>query len=137
MRNQRDIVHEILESLPQDGTPVRAKDLEKKAKMSSRSFYKALSYLEIIGAVEKKKVPSSRATGIEYSISPDFVAIDLERIVCISERLVLQLFSNYDNAEENKKETIFDIRLLAIVRFLKLCKTLRKRAEMTKSVQSR
>lgn len=122
MNNQRDIIYEILELLPQDGMPIRAKNLIKEANMSSRSFYKALSYLEIIGAIEKKKVS---AIGIEYNISPDFVKIDLERIIYITNRLVLELFVNYDNTEKNQKEEIFDNRLSAIIRFLKLCKTLR------------
>lgn len=71
-KEERNIIDKVLEALPKDGTPIRAKDLEKEAKMSSRSFYKALSYLEMIGAVEKKRVPSARATGIEYNLFPYF-----------------------------------------------------------------
>jgi hypothetical protein len=127
MQNQRDILYELLELLPQDGAPIRAKDLEKKSKMSTRSFYKALSYLETIDAIEKKKVPSTRATGIEYNISPDFRTIDLDKIICIAGGLISRLFISYDNVEENQKEETFDNRLSAIIRFLKLCKTLREK----------
>lgn len=116
-------MYELLESLPQDGSPIRAKDLEKKVKMSSRSFYKALTFLETIGAIEKRKAP----IGIEYNISPDFGPIGLCNITSVTNRLVLELFNNYDNADENQKEVIFDIHLSTIIRFLELCKTLRER----------
>ncbi len=132
MQNQRDILYELLELFPQNGTPIRAKDLEKKVKMSSRSFYKSLYYLETIGIIEKKKVPSTRAVGIEYNISPDFGMIDLDHVTCVTNRLILELFSNYDGAEEDQKEVIFDTHLSIIIRFLKLCKIFRENNQLQK-----
>jgi DNA-binding HxlR family transcriptional regulator len=136
MQNQRDIIYEILESLPKDGTPIRFKDLRKKVKMSSSTLTKGLLDLKEIGVVDKRQVPSIRAKGVEYSISPEFGLIDLyrniedkcknlDRITCIADKLILELFEHYDNAEENQKETIFNAYLSIIVRFLKLCRSLR------------
>lgn len=137
MQNQRDIIYEILESLPQDGTPIRYKDLRKKVKMSSATLTKGLSDLKEIGIVDRRQVYSTRAIGIEYSISPDFGLIglyrdmegkckNLDQITCIADKLILELFKHYDNAEESKKEIMFSAYLSIIIRFLKLCRTLRK-----------
>jgi predicted transcriptional regulator len=80
-KEKENIIDKVLGALPKDGSPIRAKDLEKKAKMNSRSFYKALSYLELIGAVEKKKVPSKRATGIEYNLFPHYRSVNLNTYI--------------------------------------------------------
>ena len=141
MQNQRDIIYEILESLQQDRSPIRFKDLRKKVKMSSRSLTKGLSCLKEIGIIDRKQVPSARAIGITYSISPDFEMIDthrdiedncknIDQITCVTERLILELFNHYDKAEENQKEVIFDAHLSIIIRFLKLCRILRERAKV-------
>src|SRR3990167_10574051 len=137
MQNQRDILYEILESFPKDGTPIRFKYLRKKVKMSSSTLTKGLLDLKEIGAIDRRQVYSTRAIGIEYSISPDFGSIylsrdiegkckNLDQITIIADKLILELFERYDNAEENKKEIIFDAHLSIIIRFLKLCRTLKK-----------
>ena len=38
---EREIIIEVLEAIPKDGNPIRAKDVEKKVKMSSQSYYYA------------------------------------------------------------------------------------------------
>lgn len=134
---QRDIIYEIFQSLPQDRSPIRFKDLRKKVKMSSSTLTKGLVYLKEMGIIDKKQVHSARAIGIEYSISPDFGTIDLYRdiednckdtdqITSIADRLILELFNHYDKAEENQKDVIFDAHLSIIIRFLKLCRNLRE-----------
>lgn len=143
MRNQRDIIYEILESLPQDGGPIRFGELRKKVKMSSATLTEGLVCLKEIGIINRKQVHSTRAIGIEYSISTDFGMIDLYRsiedkrknidqITHITNKLILELFTVHDESEENQKEVIFDAHLSIIIRFLKLCRTLRERSQMTK-----
>lgn len=137
-KSQRDIIYEILQSLPQDRNPIRFKDIRKKVKMSSSTLAKGLSCLKKMGIIDKKQVPSVRATGIEYSISPDFGidlykednCKDIDQIICITDRLILELFDHYDKAEENQKEVIFDDHLSIIIKFLKLCRILRKRSKI-------
>lgn len=143
MRNERNILYEILESLPQDGGPIRFNDLRKKVKMSSKTLTEGLLCLKEIGIINRKQVHSTRAIGIEYSISPDFGMIDLYRciedkhknidqITLVADKLILELFTVYDESEENQKEVIFDAYLSIIIRFLKLCRTLRERSQMAK-----
>lgn len=139
MRNQRDIIYEILESLPQDGEPIRFNDLRKKVKMSSATLTAGLLCLKEIGIINRKQVHSTRAIGIEYSISPDFGMIDLYRsiedkhknidqITHITNKLILLFMMN----QKKTKKVIFDAYLSIIIRFLKLCRTLRERSQMTK-----
>jgi DNA-binding HxlR family transcriptional regulator len=138
MQNQRNIIYEILESLPKDGTPIRFRDIRKKVKMSLSTLSKGLLDLKEMGVIDKRQVPSARAKGVEYNISQEFGLIDLyrniedkcknlDRITCITDKLILELFEHYDNAEENQKEMIFNTYLSIIIRFLKLCKTLREK----------
>lgn len=130
----RDTVCEILRSLPQDGTPIRFSDLRKKVKMSSATLSKGLCLLSEMGLVIRKRVHSEKGIGIEYSM--DFGLVDfysnienkcksLDLIRSITDKLVLDLFKHYDDAEEDQKEIIFDGHLSVITRFLRLCKTLR------------
>lgn len=125
---ERDIIIEVLEELPKDGTPIRAKDLEKKVKMSSRSFYKAISYLEMMGIIQKNRVPSTRAIGVEYSLSKDFELFskNLDYMLGIINKLILESFKKYAEAEKDQKDIIFDTYLSSIIGLLKAYKALHK-----------
>ncbi len=67
----RNIVFEVLQSLPQDGSPIRFKDLRERVDMSSATLSKALFYLCSIGEINKLRVPSQRGKGIVYQKAPD------------------------------------------------------------------
>ncbi len=72
----RNIIFEVFQSLPQDGSPIRFKDLREKVSMSSATLSKALFYLCSIGQVVKYQVHSQRGKGIvyqkaKYPLAPD------------------------------------------------------------------
>lgn len=77
MKHQRDVIYEILKSFPQDGTPIRFNVLRRKVKMSSATLSNGLVSLTKIGFVERKRVPSLKGIGIEYSM--DYGLINLYR----------------------------------------------------------
>jgi hypothetical protein len=62
----RNIIFEALQYLPEDGSPIRFKDLRVKASMSSATLSKALFYLELTDQVIKSEVPSRRGKGVTY-----------------------------------------------------------------------
>ncbi|VVB91666.1 Uncharacterised protein [uncultured archaeon] len=66
IKKGRNIIFEVFQSLPQDGSPIRFKDLREKVSMSSATLSKALFYLCSIGQVIKSRVHSQRGKGIEY-----------------------------------------------------------------------
>lgn len=71
MNNGRNIIFETLKFLPQDGSPIRFKDLRaiaSKASMSSATLSKALFYLTTTDQVLKSEVPSNRGKGVTYQI---------------------------------------------------------------------
>lgn len=74
MSNGRNIIFETLKFLPQDGSPIRFKDLRviaSKASMSSATLSKALFYLTTSDQVLKSEVPSNRGKGVTYQLVPD------------------------------------------------------------------
>lgn len=66
----RNIIFEALQALPEDGKPIRFKDLRTKVKMSSATLSKALFYLCSNGQVIKFQVHSQRGKGITYQKVP-------------------------------------------------------------------
>jgi hypothetical protein len=68
--NGRNIIFEAFQALPEDGSPIRFKDLRKNVNMSSATLSKALFYLCLIGRVKKFRVPSQKGKGIVYLRAP-------------------------------------------------------------------
>jgi predicted transcriptional regulator len=132
-KGERNIVAEVLEAIPRDGSYIRVNELREKTKMSSTTLTKGLLYLKEMGIIDRRHSFSGRAIGTEYGISPDFGWINLHRdnrcknldkIMQVVDKLILELFRQYYSAEDTQKEMIFDANLSIIIRFLKLCKTL-------------
>lgn len=125
---ERDIIIEVLEALPKDGSPIRVKELKNRIKMSSASLYKVLPQLEMIGIIQKNRVHSTRAIGVEYSLSKDFELFskNLDYMLCIINKLILESFKKYAEAEKDQKDIIFDTYLSSIIGLLKAYKALHK-----------
>ena len=51
--------------------------------------------------------------------------------------IALDLFAQYDDTEEDKKEIVFETHLTVIIRFLKLCTSLRKSKNNIKNCDSK
>lgn len=66
----RNIMTETFKALPEDGSPIRFKELRKKVHMSSATLSKTLFYLCLIGQVKKFRVPSQKGKGIVYLRAP-------------------------------------------------------------------
>lgn len=125
---ERDIIIEVLEALPKDGGPIRVKELKNRIKMSSASLYKVLPQLEMIGIIQKNRVHSTRAIGVEYSLSKDFElsSKNLDYMLGIINKLILESFKKYAEAEKDQKDIIFDTYLSSIIGLLKAYKALHK-----------
>lgn len=93
--NRRNIIFEVLQSLPQDGSPIRFKDLRVQVKMSSATLSKALFYLCTIGVISKHDVPSHRGKGVEYQRASWNIFGDMEyQIKYVRENLIKQKADN-------------------------------------------
>ncbi len=80
-KGERNIIAEVLEAIPQDGSYIRVNKLIEKTKMSPATLTKALFYLYLTGAVEKKDVRLKRGHGVEYKLSPHFGLVDLNSLI--------------------------------------------------------
>lgn len=125
---ERDIIIEVLDALPKDGGPIRVKELKNRVKMSSASLYKVLPRLEMMGIIQKNIVHSTRAIGVEYSLSKDFELFskNLDHMLGTIDKLILELFKKYAEAEKDQKDIIFDTYLSSIIGLLKAYKALHK-----------
>lgn len=81
MKGERNIIDEVLQAIPQDGSYIRVNELIKKTKMSPSTLTNALFYLSMTGAIEKKDVRLKRGHGVEYKLSPHFGLVDLNSLI--------------------------------------------------------
>lgn len=97
-KGERNIIVEVLDAIPQDGSYIRVNKLREETKMSTSTLTNALFYLYMTGTIEKKDVRLKRGHGVEYKLSVHRGLVGLNSLIKHKRDNLLQ------TAEDNQQK---------------------------------